>query len=568
MSMFLKYKFANLFLIAVFFGPLSIPIKCQDVENIAKAKTINWTGSVGANLTTYSVKGIERRMNPMHYGLYGNFNVRIKEEFDIPLSFNYNQFGLDVQKPFYQLGISPKYKKLQLHLGHRNMFFNSYSLSGHTFYGVGAEFNPGKFRFSAMKGRLREPILLDASQTQSFTNPHFKRTGWGVKMGVGSMRNHFDLMLFKAKDDPNSIDNWEEKVYQLSISGQTGRFAPAENLILGLTSKVALYKNIIWGVEAGASLYSDDQSRESLEQNIPLFDAKNTSVLKWAGKTFINLPLGNVNINTTYERILPDYFSMGMYNFINDMENITISPSISLWSGKAFLSGMVGIQRNNLGGDRSETTRRLINNFSATISPSPMYGLSLNYTNFSFNQQPQAILLSDTFLIKQINTSLSIMPYVNLSRDTFSQQSINGAFILQNVEDLNPVTREFGNLSTQMFTANYSFTNRQGYQFGGGLNYTIIDASLFSNLLRGINLTCGRNLAQSGIMIGLNSQINATSVDGESDGTLISTGANGSITFLEKHNFRINLNWLKSNSNKFESYSELIFNMGYSYQIR
>lgn len=566
--MFFNIKMTRIFLMVLLLLSGNIYLSGQDIENVSKAKTFDWTGSIGANLTTYSVRGIDRRMNPMHYGLFGNFNLRIKEVLDIPLSFNYNQFGLDVQKPFYQLGISPKYKKLQLHLGHRNMFFNSYSLSGHTFYGLGAEFNPGKFRFSAMRGRLREPIILDATQTQNFTNPHFKRTGWGLKMGVGSMRNHVDFMLFKAKDDPTSIDNWEAQAYQLSISGQTGRFAPAENLILGITSKMALYKNISWGLEAGASLYSDDNTKESIKEQVPFFDIKSTSVLKWAGKTYINLPLGNLNINTTYERILPDYFSMGMYNFINDMENITITPSISLWSGKAFLTGMIGVQRNNLEGNRSETTRRLINNFSATISPNPKYGLSVNYTNFSFNQQPQAILLSDTFLIKQINTSLTIMPYINLSSDTTTQQTINGAIVLQNVEDLNPVTREFGNLSTKMFTTNYSFTNWKGYQIGGGLNYTIIDASLFSNVLKGINLTCGRNLAQSGINIGINSQINATSVDGEADGTLISTGANGSIMFLEKHNFRIYLNWLKSNSTKFDSYSELIFNMGYTYQIK
>jgi hypothetical protein len=560
-------KSIKFFWACLFFTLANLQLSAQDLENVSKAKTLGWTGSIGSNLTTYSVRGIDRRMNPMHYNFFGNFNIKIKEEFDIPLSFTYNQFGLDVQKPFYQFGISPKYKKIQLHLGHRNMFFNNYSLSGHTFYGVGVEFNPGKFRFSAMKGRLREPLLLDQTQTQSFTNPQFKRSGWGVKVGVGSFRNHLDLMVFKAKDEANSIENWQEPVYQSSISGQTGKFAPAENLIFGITTKWSLYKNITWGVEAGASLYSDDLNKENVDFNMPFFDLKRTSVLKYAGKTNINIPMGPLTLNAAYERVLPDYFSMGMYNFINDMENITLSPSINLFSGKLFMNGMIGIQRNNLDGSRSETTKRLINNYNLTFAPKPEYGITLNYTNFSFNQQPQAILLSDTVLIKQINTSLAIMPYYNISKDSTSQQSLNSAIIFQNAEDLNPVTRQFGSMNTMMITANYTLNNSRGIVLGGGLNYTQINSAIFKNTLQGLTVQIGKNIPKSEININLSSQLNATSVDGESDGVLVSTGLNGGIILGQKHNFRINLNWLKSNSKKFDSYSELIFNMGYTFQI-
>lgn len=564
---FINNKFG--LLVAIFVLVVgSNTLSSQDLENVAKAKPLTWTGSVGTTMTSYSVSGIDRRMNPFHYGFFGNFNVRVMEEFDIPISFNYNQFGLDVQKPFYQFGISPKYKKLQLHLGHRNMFFNNYSLSGHTFYGVGVEFNPGKFRFSAMRGRLREPLLLDQTQTQTFTNPQFKRSGWGLKVGVGSFKNHVDLMVFKAQDDPSSIGNWEALTYQTSISGLTGRFAPAENLIFGITSKWTLFKNVTWGIEAGASLYSDDINRESLDEKVPFFDLKRTSVLRYAGKTNVNIPMGPLTLNAAYERVLPDYFSMGMYNFINDMENITLSPSLNLMGGKVFFNGMLGIQRNNLDGSRSETTKRLINNYNITIAPKPEYGVSLNYTNFSFNQQPQAILLSDTVLIKQLNTSLSIMPYYNIAKDSTSQQSINGAIIFQNAEDLNPVTRQFGSLNTRMFTANYTYNNANGYVLGGGLNLTDINSAFFKNTLKGLSVQLGKNIPKSNVNINLTSQLNVTSVDGESDGTLISTGLNGGIVMAEKHNFRVNLNWLKSNSQKFESYNELIFNLAYTFQIK
>jgi hypothetical protein len=541
---------------------------CQSTEEDPKPKTINWTGSIGTQMTSYSVSGIDRRMNPFHWGVYGNVNIHIMENFDVPLSFNYNKFGLDVQKPFYQLGISPKYKDIQLHLGHRNMFFNSYSLAGHTFFGVGMEYNPGKFRFAAMRGRLRDPLLIDQSNTLVFTHPQFRRTGWGVKIGIGDFSNFVDLMLFKASDDPMSVEGWEEPNYQMSISGLTGRFAPAENLILGLTSRKTLFKKAVWMVEMGASIYTDDITRDSTGMENLLFDPKTTSILKWAGKTSLTFPIGPLNMNLAYERILPNYFSMGMYNFIDDMENITISPSISLFQNKVFLNTMIGLQRNNLDNSRSETTRRVINTINATIAPKPEYGLNINYTNFSFNQQAGAIILSDSVLIRQVNKSITFMPYVNLIQDTSSNQSIHAAYIWNNAEDLNPVTREFGNLSTAMITANYSMTNSRGFQYGVGLSYTRLQSFVVDNLLRGVQVNGGKQLPKSGISIGANLQYNLTSADGQRDGTLISSGINGSILLEQKHNFRINLNWLKSGSQRFESYSEVVFNVGYNYQIR
>jgi len=566
--MFKSLKISNTFFLFLMSCLFNFSLYGQDLEAIKKAKPITWTGSVGTSMTTYSVRGIDRRMNPFHYGFYGNFNISIMEEFDIPISFNYNQFGLDVEKPFYQFGISPKYKSFQLHLGHRNMFFNSYSLAGHTFFGAGFEFNPGKFRFSAMKGKLRDPLILDLTNTQSFTNPQFKRSGWGAKIGVGSFNNHIDLMIFKAQDDPNSLDNWENIAYQNSISGQTGRFAPSENLIFGITSKWTLFSKVIWSIEAGSSLYTDDVTRDSILNENALFNAKSTSTLKWAGKTNLNIPLGPLVLNLGYERISPDYFSMGMYNFINDMENTTISPSLTLFSGRVFMNGMVGIQRNNLEGNRSETTERLINNFSLTITPKPEYGINFNYTNFSFNQQPQAILLNDSLLIKQVNKSMTIMPYYNIIQDSTSQQSINAAFILQDVEDLNPITREFGNMNTKMITTSYSFTNSSGFQIGGGLNYTNLDNAFLKTVLTGVNINLGKNIPKKNIQVNLSNQFNNSNINDENDGFLVSSNLSSNITFYEKHSLRANLNWLRSSSAKYESYNEFIFNLGYNFLIK
>jgi hypothetical protein len=84
------------------------------------------------------------------------------------------------------------------------MEFSPYTLSGHNFYGTGMEINPGKFRLSMMKGRLKRATAEDLQQLQNL-DPSFARKGWGIKAGYESQNSHFALMVFHGVDDPNSL---------------------------------------------------------------------------------------------------------------------------------------------------------------------------------------------------------------------------------------------------------------------------------------------------------------------------------------------------------------------------
>ncbi len=546
---------------------LSVRVFSQDIEEVIRAKPLTWTGAVGVNFGSFPVRGGEAATN-FHYGMFGNFILRFYNTFELPIYFSYNQFGLNIDKPFYQLGISPKYKWVQLHLGHRSMHFNNYTLAGHTFLGAGIEINPGKFRFATMTGRLREPILIDANTGQELINPQFRRNGIGAKIGVGSHSNFIDLMVFRAADAPESITNWETPLYQNSISGTTGGFTPAENVIVGLTTRLTLFSKILFNLEGGASVYTSDITSDSLTRITRFFTPRKSSGFSWAGKTSLSFPLGPIRMMAAYERVMPEYFTMGAYSIVNDMENITISPSGSFWSGRFHFSGMVGSQRNNLLETRSETTRRLISNLNMMIAPQPHYGLNFSYSNFIFNQQPQAILVSDSVLIKQVNSTLSVMPYYNFVKDTISTQSIQLAFISQQVNDQNPVTRDFGSMKSTMITSNYTYSLNKGYSFSAGLNHTRISSAMLTNTLSGMSIGANRSIAEKGMNLGLTSHYNKTMVDGEKDGRIINIGANAGISMAERHQVRLNMNWMKSQSDRFESYSDVIFQVGYTFRIR
>jgi len=484
----------------------------QDIEAIKEAKPFQWSGAIGTSLMSQPSRSALSSDRSLQYGIFGNLNMSFYETFELPLSFNYTQSGLNVDKPFYQLGLSPRYKWLQLHLGHRNMFFSNYTLAGHTFLGAGIELNPGKFRFAAMTGRLKEPLLIDALSGQELMNPQFRRTGWGVKTGVGSASNYVDVILFKAGDDAESISNWQDSIYQNSISGLTGRFAPEENLILGINARFTMFSKVILSIESGGSFFTADQSSDVIEGNFGPITPRTTSTFKYALKSSLSFPIGPLSLSTTYERVQPDYFSHGTYNMINDIENFTIAPSGSFFKGRFSFSGVFGNSRNNLMNTRSETSKRLITNINALIAPKGHYGLNLNYSNFSFNQQAQAIVLNDSVLIRQVNTSFTLMPYYNILRTEGDLHSINAAFIRQEVDDLNPVTRDFGSLLTNMINANYAFTSHKGYQLNFGINQTMIDGALLTTTLTGIQIGTGYTIASSGLNVNLSSQLSSSKI--------------------------------------------------------
>lgn len=540
----------------------------QDIEAIKEAKPFQWSGAIGTSLISQPSRSALSSYRSLQYGVFGNLNMSFYETLELPLSFNYTQSGLSVDKPFYQLGLSPRYKWLQLHLGHRNMFFSNYTLAGHTFLGAGIELNPGKFRFAAMTGRLKEPLLIDALSGQELMNPQFRRTGWGVKTGVGSASNYVDVILFKAGDDAESISNWQDSIYQNSISGLTGRFAPEENLILGINARFTMFSKVILSIESGGSFFTADQSSDVIEGNFGPITPRTTSTFKYALKSSLSFPIGPLSLSTTYERVQPDYFSHGTYNMINDIENITIAPSGSFFKGRFSFSGVFGNSRNNLMNTRSETSKRLITNINALIAPKGHYGLNLNYSNFSFNQQTQAIVLNDSVLIRQVNTSFTLMPYYNILRTGGDLHSINAAFIRQEVDDLNPVTRDFGSLLTNMINANYAFTSHKGYQLNFGINQTMIDGALLTTTLTGIQIGTGYTIASTGLNVNLSSQLSSSKINQENDGLVANTSLSASLPFQKKHNFRTNFNWLKTNSKKFASYNDLFFQLSYTYTLR
>ncbi len=418
-----------------------------DVENIAKSRAIKLSGGLSMMNRFYSANGIENRQSPYIWTFRANLNISL---FGIatPLSGTITSQNKSFNQPYNRLSLRPHYKWAKAYIGYSNMTYSNYTMSGHTFLGGGVELNPKKIRFAANYGRFAAAIPFDKPTNQPFV-PTFNRIGYGTKIGYGTDENYIDLILFKGTDDENS---WS------SIPDSTAVF-PSENMVVGTAWKISLIKNLSLSGEFARSAFTTDK-RDEIIDKIGVFstfgiDKKSTTKLRNALKVSANYKIKSNAISGTYERIDPEYQTMGTYFFNNDIENITAGFSTNFFENKLLVSTNVGSQRNNLSGNEISTSTRTILAGNVTYVKDVLT-LGLSHSNYS----------SDVEFV--LNSSLDSLNAVVVTEAT----SLNSTYILKSTDNKNQVITAM--VSRQAVTNDFSGDrDSDNKNFNGVINYTM-----------------------------------------------------------------------------------------------
>ena len=542
----------------------SLHAQVIDVEELPKAKSLGWSGSVGANTNFYHTTAAEKRSNPLSWNLHGNVNFNVYETFDLPFSFTVGKYQSSFTKPYLQFGVTPTYKWAKLHLGHRNITFNPYTLAGHTFLGAGVELNPKKWRLAAMYGRLRKAVEIDTS-FQSAQIPSFKRIGYGAKIGYGTASNFIDLMYFSGKDQATSITSWKNPEIVDKI-GDAHTMLPGENKVMGISGKATIHKSLTVNADAGLSFLNTDITDTLKGSKVKIGFKKKMLI---AGKGGVGYAFKNMNLRLDYERIAPDYISFGSYFFDTDIENITLSPSGTLAAGKVVYAISAGRQRNDLDKDKAEATHRFIANANISINPATNWGVDMNYNNFAIKQFSGTELLNDSFRIRQVNQTITITPHFSIAKDTSATHMFSLTANYNDVNDRNIITRVYGNMQAMMLAVNHtsSFT-RLGNSINTGLNYNIINMALTENKQLGATLGYTQNFLKDALNMNVSTNYNKSYIDGASDGTVINGSASLAYAFAKRHALSFTFNMIRTTSKQFENYTETLGSLAYVVRIK
>lgn len=543
----------------------------QDLENLQTKDPIKVSGGLNVRTIFYNANGIENRRRPFSYIISGGPTISLYD-IQIPISFVFSEQERSFRQPFNQIGMSPTYKWITVHAGYRNITFSPYTMAGHTILGAGVELNPGKFRFGFLHGRLNRATAVDTT-SGSLEPFSFTRRGYALKAGIGDDSKFLDFTMVKAKDDSTSASG--ELPFHRPVT-------PAENLALGLGSRLTFLKKFYWEGEGAISIYTQNinssirlDSAEILPQryqnalnsfmtingSTEFYSAFHTS-LGYRGKGY--------SLRLQYRRVDPRYQSMGAYFFNNDVENITITPTATLLKNKIRFNGSLGFQRDNLQNQKQATANRVIGAANISADLNEKLGMDLNFTNFTNSQRSRTILLADSFLIAQTTRNLSITPRYIHTTPTANHVVIF-SFNRMELMDQNARTSENNNIESNHIFLNYQLSlNEKNTSFNLNLNSTKINLANGLNSNEGITVGIQKRILDKKLMLGWNSSL-LRSVQLDRQFTILNNGIRGDLQAHKMHRVNFLFNHIGNIPQKSElessqkGFTELRGEIGYNF---
>jgi hypothetical protein len=554
--------------------------QAQNFEEISLDKGVKINGSMNLNTVGYWAHGIEQRRDPFNWFFTGTVNINAFG-YNAPFSFSYSNANKSYSQPFNQFSFAPQYKWVRAYIGYNSMTFSNYTLSGHVFLGGGVDLSPGKWRISAMYGRLKKAVSIEESDTLNYNNVAYKRIGYGLKVGYEDNGNLISANIFAAKDDVNSI----------LFTPSNSQLTPQQNVAISISGRKKFLKRFFVEGEYAVSVMNKDVRANSTEgsdttgvkptNNIiqGLLPENSTSRYYDALNASAGYQGNWYTVQFRYERIAPEYQTLGAYYFNNDMRNITIVPSVRLLKGRMNIAGNVGFQQNNLDNTRTSTTKRFVGSANISYSPSELWNFAANYSNFS----------------SYTNTRPQVDPYYQNNLDTLNFYQVSKTTGLTIVRNLggkeNPqsimISSSYQKASDQ---ADYDGGDQQSNFLTGNISYSYslvpsnttlaLSGNIYKNNAAGVKtiywgptLSVTKGFLEKVLRATLTASYNETSGDIATSPVLnnrlnfICTpkGSDGSSS---KHNFSLGANFLsRLKSTAQSAYSELTGMFNYSYSF-
>jgi hypothetical protein len=266
--------------------------------------------------------------------------------------------------------------------------------------------------------------------------------------------------------------------------------------------------------------------------------------------------VGETNrIGLGYERIDPGYRTLGAYYFTNDLENITVNASQSLWQNKLNANVSIGYERDDLSGDKTTASSRIVGSASIVAAFSERINANLSYSNF----QTYTNVRSNFELINQENPldKLDTLNFVQLSRsananlniitkkDEKQLHNLNINLSYQDAADKQGGVRRPGSV-TEMINAStaYSWTFLQpGISLNGAVNFNN------SKILNGNTITWGPTIGASSRLfkkkVNLTGSLsyNSGHLEGIKQNEIFIGRLNASYSPIQKHNITLAYNY-------------------------
>ena len=253
-------------------------------------------------------------------------------------------------------------------------------------------------------------------------------------------------------------------------------------MVVGTEARYTFAGKLYVFADAGLSIYTRDQnsalSVELDSVNLGLNFLKGLIPINGTTEYYLAYSGGlgytakTFGLKAAYKHVDPNFQSMGVYFFQNDLRSISLSPSFNALQGKLRFTGSIGVQEDNRKQQKQATTRRIISMANLSWDIHEKFGLDANYTNFSTNSEPTVTLIQNKYLLTQTNNTVSISPRLVLVSQNYTHMVLV-SYNLSSLSDLNEETQSTNNIRSSVALLNYNLgLNALGLSVNTGLNYT------------------------------------------------------------------------------------------------
>ncbi|MDR0348604.1 MAG: hypothetical protein LBH90_03815 [Tannerella sp.] len=448
-------------------GGFSQNIDLENVTNSKDKKKVRINGGISANTTLFNSNETTGRQ-PFTYQLNGNVNLSFYELLNIPLSLNLNNYGAKFAYPSLpnRLSLHPSYKWIRSHIGDISVSFSPYTLNGHQFTGGGVELTPGKWHFSAMGGRMLKRV--DYNPEIPGLMPAYNRYGYGAKTRYNGNLFFVGGTFFAAKDRMEEIS---------FVSDSLGIF-PKRNVAMSIEGGISIIQGLTLSAEYAVSVLTRDMRSAAIGQRDlikKLFDQRESTSCYDAIKANLTYTFHKNTIGVGYERISPQYETLGAYYFNNDYENITLNYARPLFNDKVNIALSGGVQKDDLDGEKQEKNKRLVGSVNFSFNPTERLNTSFSASTFQGHRNIKS----------QFDYINELTPYDNL--DTLNFTQITNSIDLN--MNWNVVQKESVSQNLMVFASFQEAADRQGeYILPGNLTRFLNASAMYGFDFTALNL--------------------------------------------------------------------------------
>lgn len=544
-------------------------VNIGSLKDILKAKPLVLNGGVSANNAFVSAS--DNRPESFNYCFQANANANLFGQVNLPFSVSITNSGSGYNYPIppNRFSLRPSYKWISGQIGQSAMTFSPYTLNGHPFTGGGIELTPnGPWKVSAMAGLLQKAAAYDAKNPKNL--PYYARMGYGGKLDYDKNGFKFGISSFYAEDNAASLAH---KPDSLNIF-------PQQNLAICYTLHFKPLNGLELNIDYGQSaLKLNDRDTLSITANHnylkALMGTSAPTTFYQAIKLITSYTFHKTTLGLGYERVDPDYRTLGAFFFNNDFENITLNIAQSFLKNKISMSANVGLQYDNLNAKKQSTTKRMVGSMNLNCTPTEKLQLSGSYSNFQthmlmqsqfqeINQSPIQNIDSLNFIQISQNATLNANLITKSNEQKNQTLAINMSF--QDASDEKGGILQRGS-GSQLYNLSTGYTMLYPKR---GLSINMLYSASYNAIASNEALTHGPTISAHGQW--LNKKLGtglSTSYNNSTQGNvqIFNVRLNTSYTLMKQHRLNMSLvNQLKSSGNK-SSASSFTGTLGYNYSF-